>query len=186
MTSHEGQRSWPESYGEPMSENIEQGCTCSRGGLHSPCHWCTSLTQTEVDLLDTYGIEILRWLQTHYLLYNGEWNKDEQEGEVAGEETTSLSEFINASIILAQDDINLRKGKFTDAFMAESSTRELTLEDKLSTLRIIEEKMKSSPPPNVISFRDGTTLVKAALPSAEIYNLAHYRKERKLGPASTP
>ena len=160
-----------------MSDCIEEGCICSALGRMAPCSWCTSLTQTEADLLDTYGMEILRWLQTHYLLHKGEWDWE------PGPEAESLEEFINASIILAQDDLNLRKGTFTKAYMQEKTPHiilsPMDAEGKRIKSPLLAAFEKINPTTPVFIYRDGMMLPKAILPSAQIFNLSDYRRTRR-------
>jgi len=158
-----------------MSERIEEGCTCRMYTSHGtvPCRWCESLTETEATLVDVYGYDILRWLQTHYLLYNGEWDY------APGPEATSLDEFINSSIILAQDDLNLRRGNFTRAYMEATATVASTSADLCkAALEGVIDTMKQIPLPRVTIYRDGMILPTDALPSAEVIPVDFKAKRR--------
>lgn len=47
------------------------GCYCN--ATNAPCSWCTELSQDEADTLDTYGMELLVWLQKNSFFLNGKF-----------------------------------------------------------------------------------------------------------------
>lgn len=69
---------------------------------HPPCSWCESLSQEEVDILDTYGVDILVWLQSNAFLLDGTFQY-----ETSGEQL-QWTEFQSA-IRIAEESLSSRK-----------------------------------------------------------------------------
>lgn len=144
------------------------GCQCMHMGGHVPCSYCASLSETEVAISDARGAEVLIWLQTHYLLINGEWDYEEGAEEFKG---ITLEQHIGASIRTAEAEIALREERKKQ----QSSAYDLAMKE-----------LYSNPPVQLIHIGAGVHVPLTSLPSAIIYDLALFRKERKRGTPRTP
>jgi hypothetical protein len=99
------------------------GCTCM--STRAPCSWCTSLTQEEVDILDTYGEHVLVWLQENAFLADGTFTY-ETEPHL---EQLRWVEFQSA-IKIAQESIEARRNNHAarlDQIIASHDTMVRTL-----------------------------------------------------------
>lgn len=156
-----------------MSEALSDGCTCRMYTSHGipPCHWCEGLTLTEVAILDDKGYEVLRWLQTHYLLVNGEWDFDPTSQEFSA--YPDLPAFVEACLQLATLDLAAKKVYPHENLISPPS---LSLEEKITTLKDIEMRMKN--PPRAHIFPDGMMLPKVLI-DAKILSFPEEDTSRK-------
>ncbi len=150
--------------------DLNRGCYCN--ATFAPCSWCTDCTILETEIMDEHGMDVLVWLQNHYILPEGSWCPE------------ALQEYTEAEWIkLAKDDILLRKGAFTRSYMHEGTGHNHQrvssyASETQAALNGIIQAMEALPKPDLAHIGHGVVMVREAA-NAPLIPFPHEEQKRK-------